>query len=243
MLGESPCIYLKIMTSKSSHKKSGAKQNPFVVLLALLPILIILAGLWVLKSYFGLSMDDVRHWLEGVRHSPFAIPILIAVFIAGSFLSLPQWALFVSAMAVFGPFYGGFLSWIASLVSASVNFGLGRKLGHKRLEAYVNVDGRVDRFLKQLRENGFLASFAVRFVPTGPFVFVNMLAGTSGIKFLRFIGGTALGIIPKILVVALLTQGLITDDKRWSVMLIFTFAACGVAGLIWVLKRRFAKAD
>ena len=70
-----------------------------------------------------------------------------------------------------------------------------------------------------------------------------MLAGTSGIKFLRFIGGTALGIIPKILVVALLTQGLITDDKRWSVMLIFTFAACGVAGLIWVLKRRFAKAD
>jgi len=217
-------------------------HTPMMVLLAILPILILIVLMWTAKVSFGVPLSDFNLWFEKFRHSAYAIPIIIATFIAGSFLSLPQWALFAGTIAVFGPVQGGALSWMATLMSGSVNFGVGRWLGYSRIERFVKVDSRIDTFLSRLRQNGFLASFAVRFVPTGPFIFVNMLAGASGLKFRAFIGGTALGIIPKILVVAFLAQGVIADENRWIVMLACALAACSVVAFIWLVRRKFKSA-
>lgn len=205
----------------------------------LLPIIILALALWVAHSAFGLPVSDFDLWFESFRESPYIIPIVLATFVAGSFMSLPQWALFAGTIAVLGPLSGGILSWVSTLLSASVNFALGGWLGQSRVQRFIVQDGRIDRFLKQLRDNGFLASFAVRFVPTGPFIFVNMLAGASGLRYGAFIGGTALGIIPKILVVAFLAKGLVAEENRGLVMLFSILAACVSVGLIWLIRRRF----
>ena len=212
----------------------------FMALLALFPIIALLAVVWIAKTYFGIEISDVTGWFERASRAPYARVIIIAVFIVGSFLSLPQWALFVAVISVFGPIEGAVLSWIATLCSASVNFMFGRLLGRARFKRYLTPDGRLDRFFVHLRNNGFLASFSVRLVPTGPFVLVNMLAGASGLGYGSFVGGTALGVIPKVLIVAFIAQGIIAKESGWLVMFAFILAAFAVIGLIWGLRRRLS---
>jgi len=209
-----------------------------MALLALFPIIAMLAVVWVAKTYFGIELSDVTGWFERARSAPYARAIIIAAFIIGSFLNLPQWALFAAVISVFGPLEGTLLAWVATLCSASVNFMFGRVLGQARLKRHLTPDGRLDSFFVHLRENGFLASFSVRLVPTGPFVFVNMLAGASSLRYSSFFGGTALGIIPKILIVAFIAQGIIAKESGWLVMFAFILLALAVIGLIWALRQR-----
>ena len=218
---------------------SDKPKTSLKFLLAFLPIVILVLALWIAKEAFGLPVTEFHLWFESFRHSPYIIPIVFATFLVGSFFSLPQWALFAGMIAVFGPIQGGLLSWAATLLSASVNFAVGKGLGYSRLKKHIKSDGRIDRFLVKLKENGFLASFVVRFVPTGPFIFVNMLAGSSGIRYLSFIAGTAFGIIPKLLVIVLLGQGVVAQENRWIVMILSILAACLVVGFIWLIRRRF----
>ena len=99
-------------------------------------------------------------------------------------------------------------------------------MGAERLRKYGGE--MVNRIIAIVRENGFFTSFAVRFVPTGPFILVNMAAGVSRMKFHAFLAGTGLGIITKIAVVALIAQGLITGANGQKAML-------GCAGLVIAL--------
>lgn len=209
-------------------------------LLSFAPFIILIMLLILLREAFNLPVSEFDIWFEIFRQSEFVIPIIITSFIAGSFIGLPQWALFVGVIAVFGPVQGGLLAWVSTVISASVNFAFGRWFGRKYLERTVKAKGRAAQFMVQLRENGFYASFAVRFIPTGPFIVVNALAGASGLRYRPFIGGTSLGIIPKILVVALLAQGLLREENRIGATLFFISIACFIVIAVWVLRRKLS---
>lgn len=202
------------------------------------PFIGLIIGLLIAREAFDLPVSDFDMWFESFRQSEFSILIIIASFIGGSFLGLPQWALFAGVIAVFGPVHGGVLSWISTLISGSINFAFGRWFGQNRLEKALTAKGRLAQFIDRLRANGFLASFAVRFVPTGPFIVVNVLAGASGLRYFAFIAGTALGIIPKILIVALLAQGVLGEENRLGASLFFMGAACFLIMLVWIIRRK-----
>jgi uncharacterized membrane protein YdjX (TVP38/TMEM64 family) len=51
-------------------------------------------------------------------------------------------------------------------------------------------------------KNGFLASFLIRNVPSAPFIVVNMAFGAARVGFWAFLGGLALGVLPKTAIVA-----------------------------------------
>ena len=84
--------------------------------------------------------------------------------------------------------------------------------------------------IRKLQENTFLASLSVRLIPTGPFVLVNMVAGAASVCFGPFIWGTALGILPKILFVALITIGFVEiNDKLWITLIMMALAGALIA--------------
>jgi uncharacterized membrane protein YdjX (TVP38/TMEM64 family) len=58
------------------------------------------------------------------------------------------------------------------------------------------------RFTRFMGKNGFLASLIVRFVPTAPFVVVNMAFGAARVNFFAFIAGLTIGVLPKTVLVA-----------------------------------------
>lgn len=223
---------------------SPRRETPVIkTLRAISPIVILAVLIVIFRASLNLPVSEFYQWLEVFKESPYSIPIVILAFIIGSFLAVPQWALFVGVVTVFGPVLGGFIAWGATLTSASTNFIVGRWIGYKRLDRYIKPDGRVSLFIQRLKKDGFLASFIVRFIPTGPFVIVNMLAGASGLQYLPFVMGTALGIIPKIIIIALLTQGLISDADSLVVTVVFMIAAIFIAVMTVWLRRRYGKLE
>ena len=195
-------------------------------------IVLILIG----RDMLALPESDFHKFFADIRQSGLGLPLTILAFTVAAFLGVPQWALIAGVIVAFGPMAGSAYAWVATMVSASVDFWLGRWVGAERLRAYGGE--LVNRIISVVRKNGFATSFAVRFVPTGPFVLVNMAAGVSRMKFPSFFLGTALGIIPKIAVVGLVGQGIISGAEGKTVMLGFVALALLLVGLMIIARKR-----
>ncbi len=209
-------------------------------LIGSLAVPIVLVGL--AKLLFDIDQAELFALLQSLSDSPWAIPITIALFCGLAFIGAPQWMLIMGTVLAFGVWEGGALSWVGSLASASLGFGIGHGLGAERLQ---RVDAKlVQKLTAAVRKNGFMTSLVVRLVPTGPAILVNLAAGVSRMKFRHFIAGTAIGIIPKILIICLISQGLISGLSG-SMMAVF-FAGLAIAAIIlsWVARKRLqARSD
>ncbi len=219
-----------------THMDNEARRAVLVVVLMFALVLFILT---IGKSSLTMDEGAYRQWFAAISESPWAVPIVILTFIGAAFIGVPQWALIAGAILAFGPFYGSIYSWCATMISASLNFWLGRWVGAERLKRFGG--DLVNRIIGVVRRNGFVTSFAVRFVPTGPFVLVNMAAGVSGMKFLMFFAGTALGIVPKILIVGLLAQGVVSGAQGDRLMLGFVLLALLFVGVMLIARRRLKR--
>ena len=92
-------------------------------------------------------------------------------------------------------------------------------------------------YLKRfLNKNSLYSSFIVRLFPSGPFILINMAAGASSIKFIPFLIGTGLGIIPKILILALLSNGILLVPEGKLISLAIIIIALII--LIFVLMKK-----
>lgn len=152
------------------------------------------------------QLESVASWFGAFAQSPFAIPAVVGIYILAAFVNAPQWMLHGGVVLTFGPVMGGVIAWFATMVSASFDFWLGKRLGADRLSKISK--GKMTTILRLIRSHGFLTSMGVRIVPTGPFILVNLAAGVTRMKFSSFFFGTALGIIPKIALVATVSEGI-----------------------------------
>jgi uncharacterized membrane protein YdjX (TVP38/TMEM64 family) len=188
------------------------------------------------RAYLGISESDINTWLQTVRGTVWALPLTILIFTLAAFVGVPQWMLIAGAVIAFGPAYGAGYSWVSTMLSASLNFWIGHWVGAERLKKYGG--DLVNRMAGLVRKNGFVTSFTVRLVPTGPFVLVNMAAGVSRMTFLAFLMGTGLGIIPKILAVAFLGKGIFDAFAQQGYVFIAISFAIALALLIIMLIAR-----
>ncbi|MEL6569203.1 MAG: VTT domain-containing protein [Pseudomonadota bacterium] len=158
-------------------------------------------SLFIMGKYGSLyDVDAVRRALADVAQGPWGLPALIAVFIVAAFVGAPQFVLIGIAVFAFGPILGFAYSWIATLVSGTVTFWTGRFVGEGTVRRHGgNFVNRMATFIGQ---NAFVASAIVRNVPTGPFLLVNMVFGVTRAKFSHYLAGMALGVLPKIALVA-----------------------------------------
>lgn len=192
---------------------------------------------------FALGIDErtLEAWFESMAESPWALPATVVVFVGLAFLGAPQFLLFAAAVVAFGAITGSVYSWIGTMAGAPLTFWLGRVSGARLTQRYGGE--RVLRISRFVGRNGFWTSFAIRNVPSAPFIVVNMALGMSHAGFWPFMAGTGLGIIPKILLVAFAGQGLaamLASARFWEAL---ALVAAGSA--IWaaatVLARRFLR--
>ena len=181
-------------------------------------------------------MSDIQDFLVDLRTSPFGLLAVIILFCVMAFLGAPQFGLIGAAVLAFGPVLGFTYSWIATLVSASMTFWLGRLAGMDLLNRYGGDSlKRMSRFMGR---NDFLASAIVRNVPTAPFIMVNMAFGVSEARFLYFLAGLAVGVIPKTLLTALFGQA-VAASLAGNPM--FAGIAVVAMGLLWIPLMLFAR--
>jgi uncharacterized membrane protein YdjX (TVP38/TMEM64 family) len=93
-------------------------------------------------------------------------------------------------------------------------------------------------------KNTLLASFFVRFIPTGPFVVVNMAFGAARANFWTYIVGLAVGVLPKTVMVAFFGDS-IMDALQGEFLAAAVMAVLAIA--LWLLVvlmvRRWLRRD
>jgi uncharacterized membrane protein YdjX (TVP38/TMEM64 family) len=183
----------------------------------------------------------VERWL-GAASGPWSLPVAVVAFASLAFVGVPQFMLIAAAVVAFGPWAGFAYSWIGTMVSSLVGFYLGRAAGAKALERFSGAG--VARFMRMIGKNGFFASLIVRLVPSAPFIVVNMAAGVTPMRVLDFTLGTAVGIVPKIVLTAFagssiirLMKGEIGKDALWLALIAAAWIAIGWAARIWLRNR------
>jgi uncharacterized membrane protein YdjX (TVP38/TMEM64 family) len=91
-------------------------------------------------------------------------------------------------------------------------------------------------------KNGFLASLIVRFVPTAPFVVVNMAFGAARVNFFAFILGLTIGVLPKTVLVAFAGDSIL-DALQGELLAAIVMAGLAIAvwAVIALIVRRLVR--
>ena len=204
----------------------------------------IVLGIVVTRNFVDLSDADLAGLIENSDHAWLALPVTILAFILLAFVGMPQWVLIGAAVLTFGPVLGAAISWASTLISALVNFGLGRVMGGEKLRA--RLGERAGRWVDRVSEEGVMAALLVRLVPVAPFVLINLAAGASTMRARDFAIGTGIGIVPKIVAIAVFGQGLV--ELLAGDNLLLALALVGVAAVIavWLYlyrRRRAVRAE
>jgi len=190
----------------------------------------LIIGAVVVAGKFGYfpATEELLQRIGAYAGSPWGLPILVLVFCVGAFLGAPQFGLMAGAILAFGPWSGVLYAWLATLCSGTLTFWAGRLGGERLFARYAGK--RANKIAKYLGQNAFKASALVRLVPTGPFVLVNMTFGMSGARFSPFLAGLGIGALPKLVLVALAGQGLVSAGRGS-----LAIALCAVLGvsLVW----------
>lgn len=195
----------------------------------------------------GISGEGAAERMLGAAHGVWALPVAVLAFAVLAFIGVPQFVLIAAAVVAFGPWTGLLYSWIGTMVSSIIGFFLGRAFGGRLLRDYAGEGIR--KFMTLIGKNGFMASLIVRLVPSAPFIVVNMAAGVTPMRFRDFLGGTGIGIIPKIALTAFAGNSIVQAVKGGGVQHIVLLL---LAALIWLvagwyarswLKRREAAAE
>lgn len=169
-----------------------------VALLVFVLFMFLSGGQW-LNLYDETALTQA---LARAAESPWAVLGVIFVYSLLALTGFPQIVLFAVTIFVFGAVAGAAYSWIATMVSAMLTFGFGRFLGGRWIRRMGGDP--IQRTFNFVRHRGILTSALIRLVPSAPFIFVNATAGAADIPLWKFWIGTGVGIIPKILLVAIL---------------------------------------
>ena len=179
--------------------------------LAVSIILLIFVILMFVYGQGWLNVDDVSlendskltELMSKAANHPWALLGVISVYSLLALTGFPQILLFAATVLTFGPQTGALYSWIATMASATLTFFFGHMLGGRWVRRFGGE--RVNASIDFLSRHGIVASGLVRLVPSAPFIIVNAAAGAAHIPLWKYWAGTSVGIVPKILIVAVLS--------------------------------------
>jgi uncharacterized membrane protein YdjX (TVP38/TMEM64 family) len=141
----------------------------------------------------------------------------------------------------FGAVLGTALGLLAQLAGCAAAYGWARLLGRDWAER--RLAGRFGHRLRPLRDtlagSPFEATLALRLLPVGNNLALNLLAGMAGLRVLPFLAGSALGYLPQTLVFALLGKG-IRVEGTWQLALAAVLLAVSMGLGFWLLRRHRA---
>jgi uncharacterized membrane protein YdjX (TVP38/TMEM64 family) len=205
---------------------------------------IVVLGLLVLgRFYFG---DEVERFIDGTlgqaNRGHWGLLATILVFTLTAYVGAPQIVLIGACVVAFSPEVGFWYAWIATIVSGAATYFTGRLTSAQTQKRFGGATG--GRFTRFMGKNGFLASLIVRFVPTAPFVVVNMAFGAARVNFWAFILGLAIGSLPKTVLVAFAGDSILDalqgEFLAAAVMAVFAIVVWVVIALV---VRRLVRRD
>lgn len=132
--------------------------------------------------------------LEQVREHPFALPLGIALYALATILFVPHMLLTGVTVLAFAPLQALTIVMLGSLISSSIGFWIGGKLGLNSMRTLLgNAAETISGYAKR---GGVLGITVLRMLPIAPYMVVNFALGMLEVPFFTFIAGTFLAALP-----------------------------------------------
>ena len=210
------------------------------VIIAVLLILWFFTALGDLVDFKSL-FDNRAALLEKVNtRYALAVIVYIGVYIVATALSIPG----ATVLTLLGGFFFG--PWLAT-VYVNVGATLGAFIIYLAARYFLG-DGiqskygeKLEKFNREIEENGQNYMLTLRLVPIFPFFLVNLFAGVTTIKPRQFLWTTALGIIPGSFAYAWLGFAGATIGEGVPWQLFVALGLLAALSLIPVLTRKLKK--
>jgi len=184
---------------------------------------------------------ELRDWATSV--GPWFPLAFLGAHIVVTVFPFPRTAFTLAAGLLFGPALGVPLAVAAATVSAVIallavraaGWQLNKLVHHRRIDA---LDAR-------LRERGWPTVISMRLIPAVPFSVLNYAAGASAVRVLPYTFATLVGLLPGTAAVVILGDALTGNVSPLLVLISFSTACVGVAGLIYEVRahRRITRRD
>jgi uncharacterized membrane protein YdjX (TVP38/TMEM64 family) len=198
------------------------------------------AGGWLLRSIGAAPGTDwVDRHVRGQGLWGEALFVLIAAL--GTAAGVPRQAAAFLGGYGFGAALGTGLALLAQVLGCALAFFWARLVGRGWAER--RLAGRLGHRLRPLRDalagSPFGATLALRLLPVGNNLALNLLAGMAGLPAGAFLAASAIGYLPQTVVFALLGKG-VRVEGAWQLGLSVLLLAASVAIGLWLLRRHRA---
>ncbi|PFG56559.1 putative membrane protein YdjX (TVP38/TMEM64 family) [Amycolatopsis sulphurea] len=202
-------------------------------LLLALAVLVVLAAAAVWLPVPGAA--QLRQW---AAETGSATPlVLLAAYSLLTVAPIPRTVFNLAAGLLVGSIAGVLIALVATTIAAGLSFGLARVLGRDLITRHLHR-APVRVVNERLSGGGVLAVTSLRLIPVVPFAPLSYLCGVSSVKLLPYLAGTLLGSVPGTIAVVVFADALTGDTPPALLASYAIFAAAGLAGLLYGLRRR-----
>ncbi|MGU7812073.1 VTT domain-containing protein [Burkholderia sp. AW49-1] len=220
-----PDRFVREFVPREQHRSLTAR---FFVLGAAVLLIAALALAWRF-SPLGKALN-VASLAQAAAHAaqlPGAPALLLAGYVAAATLSVPITLLITVTGLVFGAWPGFAYASVGTMAAAAATYGIGRWLGRDAVRRLAGA--RANRLSEHIGRRGVVAMAVLRLLPVAPFTIVNLVAGASHIGLRDFLVGTAIGMLPGIVLTVTFAHQLTAAFSHPGPRAFAWLAAIGVA--------------
>lgn len=149
---------------------------------------------YIFKDQINAFLNQFSGFIEG--YGPAGYALFVAVYAGLEILAIPAIPLTMSAGLLFGSITGTIIVSISGTVAASVAFLIARYFARDRILKLVEGNKKFLAIDKAIGENGFRVVTLLRLSPLLPFSLGNYLYGLTSVKFVPYVLGSWLGMLP-----------------------------------------------
>ncbi|KAK1370993.1 TVP38/TMEM64 family membrane protein like [Heracleum sosnowskyi] len=149
---------------------------------------------YVYRDQISAFLIQFSAFIEG--YGPAGYALFVAVYAGLEVLAIPAVPLTMSAGLLFGSLTGTILVSISGTVAATVAFLIARYFARERILKLVEENKKFLAIDKAIGENGFKVVTLLRLSPLLPFSLGNYLYGLTSVKFVPYVLGSWLGMLP-----------------------------------------------
>lgn len=146
------------------------------------------------KDQINAFLTQFSGFIEG--NGPAGYALFVAVYAGLEILAIPAIPLTMSAGLLFGSITGTIIVSISGTVAASAAFLIARYFARDRILKLVEGNKKFLAIDKSIGENGFRVVTLLRLSPLIPFSLGNYLYGLTSVKFVPYVLGSWLGMLP-----------------------------------------------
>ncbi|KAG9458812.1 hypothetical protein H6P81_003320 [Aristolochia fimbriata] len=149
---------------------------------------------YIYKDQINAFLTQFSGFIEG--YGPAGYALFVAVYAGLEILAIPAIPLTMSAGLLFGSVTGTIIVSISGTVAATVAFLIARYFARERILKLVEGNKKFLAIDKAIGENGFKVVTLLRLSPLLPFSLGNYLYGLTSVKFVPYVLGSWLGMLP-----------------------------------------------